>query len=105
MSSDNPTADRLVEGARKKEASQQSPVLAWVGIALAVVGAACLVLFTDATQAALAGWVTGAIAVGLGFTSLKRGAPGGVSKVSLVLGVIVILVATFTFCYAQAVYS
>jgi hypothetical protein len=105
MSSDNPTADRLVDDARKKTAAEQSPVLAIVGIVFALIGAGCLVALGDATQAALAGWITGAIAVGLGFTSLKKGAAAGISKVALVLGVIVILVGTFTFCYAQAVYS
>jgi hypothetical protein len=104
MSSDNPTADRLVSDARKKTASQGSPVLAWIGIAIAVVGAACLVLIGDATQGATAGWVTGAIAAALGATSIKKGVAGNLAKVALVLGVIVILVATFIFCYAQANY-
>ncbi|HTK61804.1 MAG TPA: hypothetical protein VL595_05475 [Pseudonocardia sp.] len=104
MSSDNPTADRLVSDARKKTASEGSPVLAGIGIVLAVAGAIALILIGDATQGATAGWITGAIAAALGATSVKKGVAVKLAKVALVLGVLVILVATFVFCYAQANY-
>jgi len=94
MSSDNPTADRLLDDARKKTAARQSPVLAGIAIAIAIVGAVCLVVLGDATQAASTGWSTGAIAVALGAASIKRDAAVKLAKAALVLGVLVILVAT-----------
>lgn len=105
MSSDNPTADRLLDDARKKSASQESPILAYIGLAVALVGLICLAVLGDATQAAVAGWVTGAVAVGLGTASVKKGAAVKLAKSALILGILAILGATFIFCYAQAVYS
>jgi hypothetical protein len=50
----------------------------------------------------LVGWITGAIAAGLGGASIKRGAAVKLAKIALILGVIAILGATFQFCWAQA---
>jgi hypothetical protein len=97
MSSDNPTADRLVGDARKKTASLESPRLAQIALGIGIVG------LIGALLSPLAGWILGAIAAGMGTASIKRGIAVKIAKIALILGVLAILGATFNFCWATAI--
>ena len=96
MTSDNPTADRLVSDARKKTAAQESPRLATIAL---VVGGLGVIL---GSLVAAAGWVLGAIAIGLSGMSLKRGAGVKLAKIGVIVGVVAVLVGTFCFTYYVA---
>lgn len=100
MSSDNPTADRLVNDARKKTASLGSPLLAQIGVGIGalgvVLGLVSLAFLSPVSSPAVA-WGTGAIAAVLGGISLQRGAAVKLAKIALVLGIVAILVGTFRF--------
>ena len=110
MSSDNPTADRLVSDARKKTAAQDNPRLAQIGLAAGALGLVA-VLALAATSISttlvhpLVGWVLGAAAVGLGGSSLKSPAAAKLAKIALVLGVLAILVGTFFFTLRIALHG
>lgn len=90
MSSDNTVADRLLTDARKKTARQESPVL---GKAALVVG----IIAVLASPISVAGWLLGALAVGLGAGALKRPVSAKQAKIAIGLGVAAILVGTFFF--------
>ncbi|MGI8815539.1 MAG: hypothetical protein ACR2G2_09780 [Pseudonocardia sp.] len=95
MTSDNPTADRLLSDARKKTAALESPMLAYIGIALAAIG-----LIVGATVIPLVGWVLGAAAVALGGVSLKRDMAVKLARIALIIGALAILAATFNLTWA-----
>jgi hypothetical protein len=101
MTSDNPTADRLLNDARKKTASLESPLLAQIGIGIGalgvVLGLVSLAFLSPFSSPAVA-WGTGIIAMLLGGISLKRGAGGNLAKIALILGVAAFLIGTFRFC-------
>jgi uncharacterized membrane protein len=100
MTSDNPTADRLLNDARKKTAAQEKPLLAQIGVGIGalgvVLGLVSLAILSPVSSPAVA-WVTGAVAAILGGISLQRGAAVKLAKIALVLGVVAILVGTFRF--------
>ncbi|MDQ2706415.1 MAG: hypothetical protein M3Z25_01680 [Actinomycetota bacterium] len=97
MTSDNPTADRLLSDARKKTAALESPMLAYIGIALAAIG-----LIVGATVIPLVGWVLGAAAVALGGVSLKRDVAVKLARIALLIGVVAILATTFNVTWVYA---
>jgi hypothetical protein len=96
MTSDNPTADRLLNDARKKTAAQERPLLAQIGMALGAIGIVSGPLVPGA------GWGLGLIAAVLGGVSLQRPAVAKLAKIALVLGIGAILVATFRFSLYMA---
>ena len=91
MSSDNPVADRLVTDTDKKTERTQSPALA---IAALIVGVVAIVA---AALVPLAGWVLGAVTIGLGVPGMQRETSAKQSKIAVVLGVAAILVGVFFF--------
>ena len=97
MSSDNPTADRLLDDARKKTASQESSKMAQIALGIGIVAVIGAVL------SPLAGWILGAVAAGMGAASVKRGVAVKIAKIALIVGVFAILGTTFNFCWAQAI--
>jgi hypothetical protein len=96
MTSDNPTADRLLNDARKKSAAQESPLLAQIGMALGAIG-----IISGAFVPA-AGWGLGLIAAVLGGITVQRPAVAKLAKIAIVVGVVAILVATFRFSLYMA---
>ena len=91
MTSDNPTADRLLSDARKKTAQRESPLLAQIALvvgALAIVGGALV---------PVVGWALGAVAAGMATVSIQRVAAVKLARIALIVGFAAILVATFRF--------
>ncbi len=91
MTSDNPTADRLLSDARKKTAQRESPMLAQIALVVGVLAVGVGVLVP------VAGWVLGAVAAGMAMVSIQRVAAVKLARIALILGVAGILVATFRF--------
>lgn len=91
MTSDNPTADRLLSDARKKTAQLESPMLAQIALVVGVlaVGAGALV--------PMVGWVLGAVGAGMAMVSIHRVPAVKLARIALILGGAGILVATFRF--------
>jgi hypothetical protein len=110
MSSDNPTADRLVSDARKKTAAQENPRLAQIGLAAGALGliSVLALMATDISNTLvhpLLGWVLGAAGVALGGSSLKNTGSAKLARIALVLGVLAILLATFFFTLRIALHG
>lgn len=104
MSSDNPTADRLLNDARKKSADQAKPPLALAGIGIGAVGVLLGIIGLPGTGVTpmtlpIICWVTGVIAAVLAVVVLKKQVGVKWAKLALVLGVASILVGTFLFTY------
>jgi hypothetical protein len=91
MSSDNPVADRLVTDARKKTERTQSPALAKAALIVGVVA------IVAAALVPLAGWILGAVTIGLGVPGMQREVSAKQGKIAVVLGVAAILVGVFFF--------
>ena len=90
MTSDNPVADRLLSDARKKGARQENPTLAKAAL---IVGVVALL----ASPISIAGWILGAIAIGLGVPGFQQPLTAKNSKIAVGLGVAAILVGVFFF--------
>jgi hypothetical protein len=90
MSSDNTVADRLLDEARRKTAREESPAL---GRAAMIVGIVALVV----SPISIAGWIVGAVAVGLGVAALRRTAPPKQARIGIALGVAAILIGVFFY--------
>ena len=90
MSSDNTVADRLLDEARRKTAREESPAL---GRAAMIVGIVALVV----SPISIAGWIVGAVAVGLGVAALRRTAPPKQARIGIALRVAAILIGVFFY--------
>lgn len=90
MSSENNVADRLLTGARKKTARQESPVLGRVAMAVGIVALL-------ASPISVAGWVLGATALGLGLAARQRPVSTRLACIAIVLGGAAILVGVFFY--------
>ncbi|WP_028926612.1 hypothetical protein [Pseudonocardia acaciae] len=91
MTSDNPVADRLVTDARKKTERLQSPALAKAALIVGALGVVAAALMP------IAGWVLGAVTIGLGVPGMQREVSAKQAKIAVVLGVAAILVGVFFF--------
>ncbi|MGQ0481506.1 MAG: hypothetical protein ACT4O0_10850 [Pseudonocardia sp.] len=91
MTSDNPTADRLLSDARKKTAQLESPLMAQIALALGVLAV------ISGALVPIAGWVLGALAAGLAVVSIQRVVAVKLARIALIAGIAGILVATFRF--------
>ena len=91
MTSDNPVADRLVTDARKKTERLQSPILAKAALIVGIVG------LLAAGFMPIAGWVLGAVTIGLGVPGMQREVSAKQAKIAVLIGVAAILVGVFFF--------
>jgi|SRR5579884_4209084 len=92
MTPDNPVADRLLTDARKKAARQENPTLAKVALIVGVVGAIAAIFVP------LAGWILGAVTIGLGVPGAQHPATKKLSTTAIVIGAAAILIGVFFFC-------
>ena len=92
MSPDNSVTDRLLNEARKKTARLDSPALAKAALIVGVVAVL-------ASPISIAGWILGAIAVGLGVPGVQRPASAKQAKIAIALGVVAILIGVFFFTW------
>jgi hypothetical protein len=95
MTSDNPVADRLLTDARKKTARLDNPALAKGALIVGIVAVL-------ASPISIAGWILGAIAVGLGVPGVQRPASAKQAKFAFALGVVAILIGVFFFTWNLA---
>jgi O-antigen ligase len=92
MTSDNPVADRLLSDARKKTARLENPALAKAALIVGVVAVL-------ASPVSIAGWILGAIAIGLGVPGIQRPVSAKRAKIAVALGVAAILIGVFFFTW------
>lgn len=95
MPSDDAIADRLIDEARRKIARNESPAL---GRAAMIVGTVALVV----SPIAIAGWLVGATALGMGLSAARRDAPPREARIGVGLGVAAILIGSFFYTLAVA---
>jgi hypothetical protein len=95
MSSDNTVTDRLIDDARKKTAKNESPAL---GKAAMIVGIVALIV----SPISIAGWIVGAVALGMGIAAVRRAAPRKQAKIAIGLGAAALFIATFFYTLAIA---
>jgi Tfp pilus assembly protein PilN len=93
MTSDNPVADKLVTDARKKTERLQSPTLALAALIVGILGVIA------APFMPIAGWILGAVTIGLGVPGMQREVSAKQAKIAVVIGVAAILVGVFFFTY------
>jgi hypothetical protein len=92
MTSDNPVADRLLADARKKTTPLDNPVLTKAALIVGIVAVL-------ASPVSLAGWILGAIAIGLAVPGIRRPDSAKQAKIALVLGFAAILIGVFFFTW------
>jgi hypothetical protein len=90
MSTENPIADRLLEDARRKTAKSESPAL---GKAALIVGAFALFV----SPISIAGWIFGAVTIGLGLAAARRPVSAKKAKIAMLLGGAAILIGVFFY--------
>ena len=90
MSTENTVADRLLEDARKKTAKSESPVLGKVAL---IVGALALLV----SPISIAGWIFGAVTLGLGLAAARRPVSAKKAKIAMLLGGAAILIGVFFY--------
>ena len=90
MSSENTVADRLLEDARKKTATSESPAL---GKAAVIVGGIALLV----SWISILGWIFGATALGLGAAAVRRPVSAKQAKIAMALGGAAILIGVFFY--------
>jgi hypothetical protein len=90
MSTENTIADRLLEEARKKTAKSESPAL---GKAALIVGAFALFV----SPVSIAGWIFGAVTIGLGLAAARRPVSARKAKIAMLLGGAAILIGVFFY--------
>jgi hypothetical protein len=93
MPLDDAIAERLVDEARKRIARNESPAL---GKAAMVVGTVALMV----SPIAIAGWLLGATALGMGLSAIRRAAPPRQARIGIGLGVAAILIGSFFYSLA-----
>ena len=90
MSTENTIADRLLEDARRKTAKSESPAL---GKAALIVGAIALFV----SPISIAGWLFGAVTIGLGLAAARRPVSARKAKIAMLLGSAAILIGVFFY--------
>ena len=90
MSSENTTADRLLDDARKKTARQEKVAS---GKPALIVGIIALLV----SPVSILGWIVGATTVGMGAMAVRRPEAAKKGKIALALGVAAILIGIFFF--------
>lgn len=90
MSTDKNVADRLLEDARAKTARAESPAL---GKSALIVGVLALLV----SPISIAGWIVGAVAIGLGVAAYRRPVSARQAQIAIALGSLAILVGVFFF--------
>jgi predicted transporter len=90
MSTENTIADRLLEEARRKTAKSESPTL---GKAALIVGVIALFV----SPVSIAGWIFGAVTIGLGAAAARRPVSARKAKIAMLLGSAAILIGVFFF--------
>jgi hypothetical protein len=90
MSTENTIADRLLEEARRKTAKSESPTL---GKAALIVGVIALFV----SPVSIAGWIFGAVTIGLGAAAARRPVSARKAKIAMLLGSAAILIGVFFY--------
>lgn len=98
MSTHNAITDRLITDARRKIAKQERAV-ATRGRTAMIVGIVALVV----SPMSVAGWVLGAVTLGLGTASMRRPESARHARIALVLGLSALAVATFFETFSIAI--
>ncbi|HEX4356529.1 MAG TPA: hypothetical protein VH141_03355 [Pseudonocardia sp.] len=90
MTADNPLADKLLNHARKKTARMDNPSMTKAALIVGIVAALT-------SPVSIAGWVFGAIAIGLAVPGSQRPLTAQHARIAVILGVVAILIGTFFF--------